>query len=306
MAVSLPARTETEIPQLRTPSEETLQEIEAPLTIEGEEINRLLAVVENKAITLQDYRQYFGDTDLTRENLDEIIDQKIIEIAMEKIIPSRLEEQISANIRQHVQRMKQQDGVENFRRFLDQQQLTEEEFIEHLMRQEKSMFLLRRVFPEAARAKPGITSITRGRLMIFESENTAQKVYNNLQDSPTLQTWKKMFENYSLKPSFLEEYGNLGWFNWGTRTREIEYQFFQLSQFEVSKPFKDDNHYMIAYKTGVRLSPPGQSPSPAIANAYEELTRRYFEENYQDKLPGRLRQQLTVIHPSSVIRELES
>lgn len=296
--------TGAETPEMKTPGD-TLQPLDSYLPATGEEINRLLAVVENEAITLRDYRSYFGDTDLTRGKLNKMVDKKLIDIAKKKLVNSRVGDQISSRVRKHIERMKEQEGNRSFNKFLEQRKLSEEEFTSQMINQQKMMILLNRVFPEALQNKPGPTALIKGRLMIFPNQSTAKTVYGKLQQSPTRQTWNHLFEKYSSKPPFLGNKGALDWFHWGTRSREIEFQFFRLSRFEISKPFEQRGSHLIVYKTGLRISPPGVSPTPAMNNAHEELSRRYLMENYRDQLPEKLRQRFTVNKPTSVIKEIK-
>ncbi|MGM0381124.1 MAG: peptidylprolyl isomerase [bacterium] len=268
-----------------------------------QQVNRLLAVVEDRAITFQDYRQQFGDTELSRPNLEKIINNLLIEKAMDKFIEKQIEERITRMINEQIGAMKTQRGENSFQQFLTRQQLTEEEFKQQLINQEKEMLLLQRMFPEVRRSIPGINSLVKGRLMIFSDSETAQKVYNNLNNKPTTTNWNRLFEKYSDQPSWLEENGKMGWFRWGTRAREIEFKFFQLSKFEFSQPFQVKDNSLIAFKTGIRIAPPTSSPTPAMSAAYEEFTRKIFEK-YRDRLPEVLREKLTVRLPDSVLEEL--
>ncbi len=280
-------------------------ELELPPVGETEEINRLLAVVEDRVITLQEYRNYFDKEKLSRENLNRIIDEKIIEKALDEFITPAEEEEISNMVQMHLQRMKEREDGDQFQEDLQEEGLTEEEFIEQMISQEKEMILLQRLFPEALRGIPDITTIVRGRLLTVENEKTAQKVHSKLSDTPTVENWNRLFQEYSVQNPFLDlkENGDLGWFHWRTHSETIEYPFFELSKYEVSEPFQAGNYYLIAFKTGSRSGVPGITPWPGMVASYEIYTRRLLE-NYRRKLPDILRENFTVRLPRSVVRKL--
>ncbi len=285
--------------------EEELQPVHPYTLPEGEEINRLLAVVEDRAITLQEYRKFFGESELSRDNLRKIIDEKLIEKALDEFIEARESEQITSMVRRQLEAMKQQEGPQQFQQFLQERELSEEEFVEQMVTQEKEMILLQRLFPDALQGIPDITAMIRGRLMHLEDSERAREIQSKLADTPTIDHWNKLYGQHSkpLPALDLGKNGDLGWFHWGSHGPEIEYRFFQLSNYEVSEPFQVGGFHLIAFKTGTRAGFPDARPSPGMGAAYEEYTRRFLE-NYREKLPEILRDEFAVRFPPSVVQEL--
>lgn len=266
-------------------------------------VNRILAVVEDQAITMREYVEEFGDTRLERPRLNRLIDKELIKQAGREagIILNR--RRVETFVDSRIQQVKQQ-GPGAFQQFLRQRGLTESAYRRRLMNRIRDQRLrsqvLIRNFPQLAQPDTrAAQQLIKGRLMILPDSATAFSVYRSLRASPSMATWNRLFEQHSRKLSFMDEHGELDWFSWGTYSREIEYHFFKNDLFRMSRPFQFRGSYGLVIPTGFRLDTLNESVSNDMFTLYESFRRRYYAE----QLSEQLRDRFSVNIPQSVRQE---
>ncbi len=279
------------------PREPTLEEpVEA-----DEAFNRVYARVGGEVVTKADYRREFGTAEVEPERLKWLIDELLIDVAAEEVGARITAEDVEQMVDQQIGQIKMQAGEEGFQSQLQREGLTEEEFreqmAEELQRQQKLSAVLFSQYPELQpeEGEPASASPTRprARIMLLESNDTAEKVYTELEKGAE---WEAVFEEKSEKLGFMGEAGDLGWFDWGQWGRELEFRIFKLPLFGISEPFEFRGYNTIIQKTGSRLVPPWEE----ISIRSRETWRNYRLEYYQEKLLELLREEYAVYVPSDL------
>lgn len=267
-------------------------------------VNRVIAVVDDRVLTMADYRAEHGDTVLTHGRIDPMIDRLLLLEAAEQAEVQAPEERIDQMVDRQLDRMGQQPG--GLERMLRQRQLTEQQFRNQLRRRIKKQALESRVlveyYPEVRDqdTRPAYVSV-RARLLYVDSAERAWRIYGWLQDQPTEATWNRLYEDHSRKLSLMATHGDLGWFNWGQYSRSIEYPIYKIPLYTVSRPFPLRDGYALVYPTGYRLDPTNPEASRSL-KVYRQYQRRYLLE----QLYERLRDEMNVIVPTSVERRMTS
>jgi hypothetical protein len=271
----------------------------------GKSVNRVLAIVGDSVITLREYQEEFADTTLSKDRLEDLIDQTLINLAAADMGVSVSEQQARQLVDRRLEAMISSGGVEEFKQYLAAQNMTEDEFREQMLQQSQTEILLMRVlsraFPEFS-SPDTVTAAARvrARLMIIPEQKQAKKVFEKLQENPSEENWNRLYKKYSRPRWFVGENGRLGWFGWGSFHTEIEYRVFKLSLYGLSEPFEWRGDYLIVWKTGVKLPESGKRPSMEDLEYFEQLRQRY----YQGKLLKMLREHYAVDIPDSVRRRL--
>jgi hypothetical protein len=267
-------------------------------------VNRILAVVENQAITMREYELEFGDTEVTRPRLNRLINRALIQQAGREsgIILDRA--RVRNFVDSRVQSIKQR-GASAFDRFLRQRGITEAEYRSRLIQQIRNQRLRSRVlirfYPQLAQPDTrAAQQLIKGRMMVLPDSGTAYEVYRALKQDPTMSTWDREFQEHSRKLGFMDENGELDWFTWGTYSREIEYRFFKNDLLRLSRPFQLRGQYALVIPTGFRLNTLARTASEDLFRLYESFRRRFYTE----QLSERLRDRYSVNIPESVQQEL--
>lgn len=267
-------------------------------------VNRVIAVVDDRVLTMADYRAEHGDTVLTYGRLNPMIDRLLLLEAAERNEIEAPEDRIDKMVEQQLNRLGQQSG--GLERLLGERQLTERQFRNQLRRRLKKQALESRVlvdyYPEIRDqdTHPAYVSV-RARLLYVDDMERAWKIYGWLQDQPTEATWNQLYERYSRKLSLMGSHGDLGWFNWGQFSRSIEYPVYKLPLYTVSRPFSLRDGYALVYPTAYRLDPTNPEASRSL-KVYRQYEQRYLLEQLYD----RLRDELNVNVPASVERRMTS
>lgn len=267
-------------------------------------INRVLAVVGGRAVTMRDYQERYGESPLTRDRLRNLVDRLLLVRAARDrdLLPDT--GQVDRLVQRRMEAMRERAGS-RFRRFLRQRSLSEAEFRrrirERVQREIVTSRLMREVYPSDDRrdTRPAGARV-RARLILVESLPRAWDLYRWLSRDPRRSTWNRLFEEYSLKLGRMGKGGDLGWFHWGEFSSAIEYRLYRLPLNAISQPFALRDRYAIVRPTGVRLDPKGSSLDPDALEAYRRYRRRFLREELAD----RLRESYSVTIPPSVRRRL--
>lgn len=275
--------------------------------VSGRTVNRILAQVTDEAITLNDYREQYGDTEVTGEKLKLLIEKELIQAAADELKINIDDDRLQKLAKQRIGRLKQAEGIESYHRYLEERELSEGEFKEQLKKQARNdqlvNSLLNFAFPDFS---PGDTASNRkapgqirARMMLFSDSSTAHRVLEQLnQGTP----WATLYDSYSRKFSFLGTHGDLGWFTWGRFARPLEYSLYKLPLYGISDPIEFKNYYALIHKTGTRLHPPGATVSKKSSSRWTEYRLR----DYREKLMDLLKSRYTVKIPDSLAAKLET
>ena len=283
----------------------TVDSQNAPSPQMQESIDRILAIVEDQAVTYREYVRTYGDTDIDRDRLEELIDKELIRQAGREAGVLLQREQVQQFADSRIQEIYQQEGESSFQRFLEARQMTEEEFRQSLIRRIRDQRLrsqvLIRFFPEVIRPDTqAAQQLVRGRLMIVDDKKTADDIYQKISQDPVMSTWNRLFEEHARPVPFVGENGKVNWFRWGTYRAQIEYPFFKNDLFRLSSPFQIGEDWGLAIPTAFRFQTTDDSTQESL-RAFEQHRRRFFSERLTDVL----REQYTVRIPSSVEQELD-
>ncbi|MFB6226796.1 MAG: peptidylprolyl isomerase [bacterium] len=267
-------------------------------------VNRVLAVVGDQVLTMNDYTERYGDTKLSLRRLKPLVNRLLLRRAAKSNEVTLKESRLNQMVQQQIDRVSSAPG--GLSRLLRRRGMTKNDYRQQLRKRiEKQVLenrLLRQYFPglQNPDTRPASVSV-RARLMMVEDVATAWWVYGWLNDSPDEATWNQLFSTYSKRLSLMGNHGDLGWFRWGYFNREVEYRIYSLPLYAVSQPFKLRNGYALVYPTGYRFTPNTQ-PGQKSKRAY----RRYRQRFYRDRLYDKLRQDFEVNYPSSVRADLEA
>lgn len=265
-------------------------------------VNRVLAVVNDRVITMQEYRAEHGDTVLTYGRLEPMIDRLLLLEAAGDTLLQKVEGRVDNLVERQLDRIRRQPG--GLERLLRMRGTTEEQLRDQFRKRIKQQSLESQVlsdyFPQIQNedTRPAYVSV-RARLMYVDSLDRAWNVYRWLQDQPSEGTWNRLFDRYSRKISLMGNHGDLGWIHWGRFSPEIEYRIFRLPLYTVSRPFELRDGYALVYPTGYRLDPTNPEASDSI-KVYRRYRRRYFV----DRLYERLREEMNVVIPTSVSNQM--
>lgn len=269
-----------------------------------ESVNRILAMVGDHVVTMNQYRKRYGDTTLSRERLNPLVNEILLQAAADakKLSPS--EDQVQSVIQRQMDQIKSR-GTQQFERILQVRGITEDEYKDQLREKARMQMLETRVlghyFPSIRQSDTrAAQTYARARLMLIDDVSTAWQVYSWLKGSPTERTWNKLFKRYSDKLSLMGKHGDLGWFRWGYYGDPIEYRVYSLPLYTVSRPFRFRDYYAIVYPTGYRIARYGESSSD-VFRKYQQFRRR----SYRERLFDRLRSEYTVVYPSEVRKKLD-
>lgn len=265
-------------------------------------VNRILAVVGEQVLTMDEYQTRYGDTRLSQRRLRPLVNQMLLEKAASDREVSLSESRVDRLVNRQVDRMSRAPG--GLDRVLRREGLTESEYRGQLRRRLKKQGLESRLLPEFfpgldnSDTRPASVSV-RARLMLVDDVASAWRIYGWLNDQPSERTWNRLFDEYSRRMGLMGKYGDLGWFQWGHFNSKVEYRIFTLPLYAVSEPFPLQDGYALVYPTGYRFTP-NESPGSTARKAYRRYQRRYYREQLYD----RLREDYPVSYPSSVRRQL--
>lgn len=265
-------------------------------------VNRVLAVVGEQVLTMDDYKNRYGDTGLTYGRMKPMVNMLLLREAARNREISFSEARLDRMVERQEQRLSSAPG--GLDRLLSQRGLTRSEYRENLRRRIRKQGLERQLLPEYfpgidnSDTRPASVSV-RARLIIVDDVASAWRIYDWLNDVPTEKTWNELYERYSRKLGLMGKFGDLGWFHWGHFNRQVEYRIFKLPLYAVSKPFQLRDGYALVYPTGYRFTPDNSTGSTAL-NAYNRYQRRY----YRERLYQRLREDYSVNYPASVKSQL--
>lgn len=269
-------------------------------------INRVLAVVGSRAVTLRDYRNRYGDTRVTRDRLRSLVDRLLVaEAARDRdLLPDT--GQVDRYVQQRMSAMRERAGS-RFEQYLRRNDLSEDEFRRELhdriRREIVTARLVNELFPSDDRRDTRTAGAqVRARLIVVEELSRAWDLYRWLNRDPRRATWNRLFDRHSARLGLMGEHGDLGWFHWGRFNPAIEYRVYRLPLHGISRPFSLRDRYAIVMPVGLRLEPDHGSLDPDALEAYEGYRRRF----YQEELADRLREKYAVSIPPSVRRQLNS
>ncbi len=303
VSLGAPARPE---PPLRPLDAEEPARTRSPDTgLDPRPINRVLAVVGDRAVTMRDYQERYGESSLTRDRLRNLVDRLLlVQAARDRdLLPDT--GQVDRLVQRRMDMMRERAGS-RFRKFLRQRSLSEAEFRrrirERIQREIVTSRLMREVYPSDDRrdTRPAGARV-RARLILVESLPRAWDLYRWLNRDPRQSTWNRLFERYSVKLGRMGEGGDLGWFHWGQFSPAIEYRLYRLPLHAISRPFALRDRYAIVMPTGLRLDPEESSLDPDALEAYRGYRRRFLREELAD----RLRESYAVTIPPSVRRRMD-
>jgi hypothetical protein len=261
-------------------------------------VNRVLAVVNDRVITMQDYQREHGDTVLTYGRLEPMIDRLLLQEAAGDTLLRTVQGRVDDLVGRQIGRLRRQPG--GLERMLQMRGISEQELRNQLRERIKKQSLesrvLRDYFPQIQNedTRPAYVSV-RARLMYVDTLDEAWWIYRWLQDQPSETTWNTLFQEYSRKISLMGESGDLGWLHWGRFSPEIEYRIFRQPLYTVSRPFELRDGYALVYPIGYRLDPTNPEASDSL-----QVYRRYRRRYLLDQLYDRLRQEMNVVIPASV------
>jgi len=261
-------------------------------------VNRVLAVINDRVITMREYRAEHGDTELTYGRLEPMIDRLLLLEASGDTLLRKVEGRVDNLVERQLDRIRQQPG--GLKRLLRMRGTTEEQlrsqFRQRIKQQSLESQVLTDYFPQVQSedTRPAYVSV-RARLMYVDSLDQAWDIYRWLQDQPSETTWNRFFDRYSRKISLMGDHGDLGWFHWGRFSPGIEYRIFRLPLYTVSRPFELRDGYALVYPTGYRLDPTQPGGSDSI-----QVYQRYRQRYLVDRLYDRLREKMNVVIPTSV------
>ncbi|MFB6355313.1 MAG: hypothetical protein ABEJ65_02215, partial [bacterium] len=247
-------------------------------------VNRILATVGDRAITLADYKRAFGTRKLTKSNLVTLIERWLIRESSRNFGIILQRDRVRRFVDEKLKKIKKRAG-DRFSRLLKKKGMTLEEYRKTLEVSTRDRLLKDRVlvrhFPRVVRPDTGAAfKQVKARLMILPDSSTAWKVHRTLRDSPTLSTWEQLYEKHSQKPGFVDEGGRLDWFFWGHYNKTIEYEIFRHERWQLSDPFKVRGSWAIVLPAGNRLSP---SPPPNFRQTLRTY-KSYLRKKYSDQL----------------------
>ncbi len=264
-------------------------------------LDRILAVVENRVITLRDYRDAYGDSSLERGLLRDLIDETLIDVAVEFYGIADRRSEIEEFVDRQLEQQKSQP--EEFQQFLREQGTTEEEYRRMMRTEIEQTQLIQRLYPDLNPngSDTGATVRNSARMMRFSEEETAREVYEQLGENPSLERWNELYEEHAIDQPFLGSHGELDWFGWGTYDSQLEYTLYSLPLYGVSEPVSWRGDYVLMYRQSVRLSPGSGEP--------DQSTRQYFDRYrtrlLQSHLPILLADEFTVHVPYSIREYLD-
>lgn len=295
------------VPPLRPAYEpEPLAPSEPAPDLDPRPINRVLAVVGGRAVTLRDYRDRYGDTRVTRDRLRRLVDRLLVaEAARDRdLLPDT--GQVDRYVQRRLDAIRNR-GADRFEQYLRRNDLSEDEFRrqlhERIRREIVTARLVNEFFPPDDRRDTRTAGAqVRARMMVVEELSRAWDLYRWLSRDPRTATWNRLFDRYSSRLGLMGEHGDLGWFHWGRFNSAIEYRVYRLPLHGISRPFPLRDRYAIVMPVGLRLEPDDASLDPDSLEAYRSYRRRFFQEELAD----RLRESYAVSIPPSVRRRLNS
>ncbi len=255
---------------------------------------------------MKHYRDRFGDTDLKTTRLRQLIEARMIQQRAREMEVLLQKQRVEAFVDDRIDSMVEENGSDAFDQYLRSQGWSREEYRLRLRSQIRDEMLrgrvIARTYPEVQDSDtyPAYRQI-RARMILVEDSSTARSIHRNLSDSPAESTWNRMFEEHSLKLSFMGPHGDLGWFQWGHFDREIEYQIYRLPEYGFSEPFVVRGRYALVHRTGTRSVPNPQGDTGAVLRTEQRL-RAHF---YEDRLLRELRRRYSVVVPRSVRGQLD-
>lgn len=294
------------VPPLRRISEPPTAR-EAPpdtLDVNPEPVNRVLAVVGDRAVTLREYRRQYGDVPVTRRRLDDLVNRHLLrEAARDRdLMPDT--GLMDRYVNRRMSEVRSRAGA-RFEAYLRRESRSETQFRQRVRRSVERQIIISRLveefFPDEGSDTVPAGVKVRARMIVVEDVATAWHLYRWLREDPRTSTWNRLFERYSQRMSPMGQHGDLGWFQWGHFHPKIEYRVFRLPLHGVSRPFSLKGRYAIVSPTGMRVMPDGATVSPGVLKAY----RRYRQRFYREKLSSRLRDHYTVEIPPSVRRSFD-
>lgn len=235
------------------------------------ENNKVLALVDGKEITMDDYaifmnslapevRNYFSKESISREIVDELVGQKLLYI-----------DAIKNNM----------DKEEDFLKVLEKSKET-------LLNSYALGKLLQSVdvtedeiqkFYEDNKANLGeMESVNASHILVSDIEK-AEKLYEKIKSGDNFEDLAK---KYSTCPSS-ENGGNLGYFTRGQMVKEFDEKVFDMKVGEISEPIKTQFGYHI-----IKLNDKKESKEKTLEEVKEkihlEVKRRKEQEVYREKL----------------------